>query len=85
MRVITARGVAGPAARRAAAQVAEVDNVALATLAADPRVARVMIDRPAFATLERTGAAIGATLAREQFGVTGKGVGVAVIDSGITA
>jgi hypothetical protein len=29
------------------------------TLAGDPRVARVMADRPAFATLERTNAAIG--------------------------
>ena len=34
--------------------------------------------------MERTGSAIGATLARQQMNVTGKGVGVAVIDSGIT-
>src|SRR5262245_37860336 len=66
------------------AQVGEVDNLALATVAADPRVERVMIDRPTFATMERTGAAIGATLARSQYGVTGKGIGVAIIDSGIT-
>jgi serine protease AprX len=42
-----------------------------------------MIDAP-FATMERTGLAIGATLARSQYGVTGKGIGVAIIDSGIT-
>ena len=66
------------------AQVGEVDNRVLATLASDPRVERVMVDRPTFATMERTGAAIGATLARQQFGVNGRGVGVAVIDSGIT-
>jgi serine protease AprX len=57
----------------------------LATVASDPRVERVMVDRPAFATMERTGLAIGATLARSQYGVTGKGVGVAIIDSGITS
>ena len=38
-----------------------------------------------FATLERTGAAIAATVARQAFELTGKGIGVAVIDSGITA
>jgi serine protease AprX len=65
------------------AQVGEVDNITLAAVAADPRVERVMIDRPAFATLERTGQAIGATLARSQYGVSGKGIGVAIIDSGI--
>ena len=84
-RVITAeRGEAGRALTSGRAQVAELDNRALAALASNPNVVRVMIDRPAFATMERTGAAIGATLAREQFDVTGKGVGVAVIDSGIT-
>jgi serine protease AprX len=65
-------------------QVAEVDNVELATLAANPKVERVYLDRPAFATLERTGLSTGATLARQQLGLTGRGVGVAVIDSGIT-
>ena len=54
-------------------------------MARDPRVARIVPDRRAFATLERTGAAIGATLAREQFDLTGEGIGVAIIDSGITA
>jgi subtilisin family serine protease len=42
-------------------------------------------DRAAFATLERTGAAIASTVARQQFKLTGKGVGIAVIDSGITS
>jgi serine protease AprX len=67
------------------AQVGELDNFQLPALAADARVARVMIDRPAFPTLERTAAAIGATGARQDFGVTGRGVGVAIIDSGITS
>ena len=67
------------------AQVADVDNFALETLASQPDVARVLPDRAAFATVERTGAAIGAALARWQFGLTGQGVGVAVIDSGVAA
>jgi len=65
------------------AQVAELDNFELSTLASDPRIERVMFDRPAFATLQRTALTIGAPAAREQYGVTGRGVGVAVIDSGI--
>ncbi|HKH73652.1 MAG TPA: S8 family serine peptidase [Vicinamibacterales bacterium] len=77
------RGVVGRRLDRGA-QVGEVDNIVLATVASDPRVERVMIDRPAFATMERTGQAIGATLARSQYGISGKGVGVAIIDSGIT-
>jgi serine protease AprX len=80
--------VLGPGARRRLAtrvQAAEVENRTLASLAADPRVKRVMLDRLAFPTLERTGAAIGATLVREQLGLTGNGIGVAVIDSGIAA
>jgi len=76
------RGLAGRRLARSA-QVGEVDNIALADIASDPRVERVMLDRPAFATLERTSLAIGATLARANYGVTGKGVGIAVIDSGI--
>ena len=78
------RGVVG---RRldGGAQVGEIDNITLTSLASDPRVERVMIDRPAFATMERTGQAIGATVARSQYGVSGRGVGVAIIDSGITS
>jgi serine protease AprX len=65
-------------------QVAEVDNTELANIAANPRVRRVIHDRPTFPTLERTGLTTGATLVRQQLSVTGNGVGVAVIDSGIS-
>jgi len=65
-------------------RVAEVDNVELSKIAANPRVEGVYLDRPIFATMERTGLSTGASLARQQMNVTGKGVGVAVIDSGIT-
>jgi serine protease AprX len=85
-RVITRRG--GTAGRQIAslgAQVAEVSNVEILAIATDPRVVRIYLDRPAFPTLERTGAAIGAMLAREDLGLSGHGVGVAVIDSGVAA
>jgi serine protease AprX len=65
------------------AQVAEVDNRDLAALASDPRVDRVVYDRPVYAALERTGLATGTAAARGEYGVTGRGVGIAVIDSGI--
>ncbi len=68
----------------ARAQVVDLENRQLGTVASDSRVARVMIDRHVFPTLERTAAATGARLARRQMSVTGKGIGVAVIDSGIT-
>ena len=48
------RGVTGRKLGRNS-QVAEVDNAELANIASDPRVTRVMHDRPTFATLERTG------------------------------
>ena len=66
-------------------QAADIDNRMLAQVASDPRVARVHPDHETFVTMERTGAAVGAAIAREQFGVTGRGIGVVVIDSGITA
>jgi serine protease AprX len=85
-RAISANGgTAGRALDGTAALVADIDNYALDALAADPRVARVRADHPAFATLERTGAAIGVAIARQQFDVTGNGIGIAIIDSGITS
>ena len=94
VRVITAAGgIPGRPVGRGRA--AEVDNQALLRLAADQRVARVIHDRPAFATLERTGTAIGLDVARAalergavrrgQADLTGEGIGVAIIDSGMTA
>ncbi|MGE0592834.1 MAG: S8 family peptidase [Vicinamibacterales bacterium] len=86
VRAITRRG--GTTGRRIAllrAQAAEIGNAQLAALATDPRVQRVSLDRPAFATLERSGAAIGAVTASRLQRTTGQGIGVAVIDSGVDA
>jgi serine protease AprX len=65
-------------------QVAEVPDAALDQLADYPAVAAVRLDRPVEGTMERTGATTGATWARAHLGVDGSGVGVALIDSGVT-
>ena len=86
VRAITdAHGLVGRRLAGIHAQVAELDNAALNRLAADPRVAHVSLDRVAFATLERTNGAVGASLTRQEFGLSGRGIGIAVIDSGITS
>jgi serine protease AprX len=64
--------------------VAYVPNVALAALASDPLVEDISLDRLAFGTNERTGLTVGAAAVRQELGYDGSGVGVAIIDSGIT-
>ena len=46
---------------------------------------QVALDRPVEGVAERTGASIGATSIRQELGYDGTGIGVAVIDSGVTA
>ena len=62
----------------------ELPNAALPLLASNPLVARLSMDRLVAGANERTGATIGAASARQQLGYDGSGVGVAVIDSGVT-
>jgi serine protease AprX len=66
-------------------QVAVIPNGALETLASRPGVTAVRLDRPVQGTMERTTATIGAKWVRENLGFDGAGVGVAIIDSGVTA
>ena len=63
---------------------ADVPNTALRILGRDPHVQHVALDRAAVGTMERTSATVGATALRQQSGYDGAGVGVAIIDSGIT-
>jgi subtilisin family serine protease len=65
--------------------VAVVPNGFLRRLAASPFVDRVSLDRDVVGTMERTSATVGATMVRQEFGYDGAGVGVAIIDSGVTA
>ena len=66
-------------------QVADIPNAALEALADRPSVRAVRLDRRVTGTMERTGATIGATWVRENLGLDGAGVGVAIIDSGVTS
>jgi serine protease AprX len=66
-------------------QVAEVPDRALDTLAAMPGVRSVSLDRRIEGTLERTGATIGSGWVHDTLGFDGTGVGVAIIDSGVTS
>src|SRR5689334_15028655 len=67
------------------ATVATIPNALITALATYPPVAHISIDRGVAGAMERTGATVGAPAARQEFGVDGSGIGVAVIDSGVTA
>src|SRR5688500_7077483 len=66
------------------AQAVELPNAALLTVAANPLVARISLDRRIVGAMERTSATTGAAAVRRALGYDGSGVGVAIIDSGIT-
>ena len=64
--------------------VADVPDMALDALAALPGVRTVSLDRRVEGTLERTGATIGSGWVHDRLGLDGAGIGVAIIDSGVT-
>src|SRR5205814_7502889 len=64
--------------------VVDLPNRLLKQLAAHPDIFDVHHNRPIFKDNFRTSLAVGALAARQAYGVTGAGVGVAVIDSGVT-
>jgi serine protease AprX len=66
------------------AYVADMPNAALNGLANNAHIRHIGLDRVVIGALERTGATIGAIAVRQEFGFDGSGVGVAVIDSGVT-
>ena len=66
------------------ARAGRMPNALLKRLANDPKVKKVHVDRETEAFLARTAAAIGAKTVQAQYGYNGAGIGVAVIDSGIT-
>ncbi|HEY7287888.1 MAG TPA: S8 family peptidase, partial [Vicinamibacterales bacterium] len=65
--------------------VLDVPNGLLRSLASNPSALRVHFDRPTFKHDYRTSVTIGARAVQQALGYTGAGVGVAVIDSGITS
>ena len=62
--------------------VVTLPDHAIAALASHPRVKYLSPNRAVLGAMERTGATVGATVARQEFGYDGSGIGVAVIDSG---
>jgi len=66
-------------------QVLTVPNRALTYFASHPAVARVDVDRPIAKTNFRTALTIGARPIQSGLGLTGAGVGVAIIDSGVAS
>ncbi len=65
--------------------VAFVPNGQLKRLAASPLVDHISLDRDIVGTMDRTAATVGAAAVRQDLGFDGSGVGVAIIDSGITS
>src|SRR5262245_9421764 len=64
------------------AHVATMPNASLAALAENGQVARISLDRSIVGANELTGITIGSSVVRETLGYDGRGVGIAVIDSG---
>src|SRR2546428_6390235 len=79
-----AGGTLGRPLPRCNGGVANVPNTPLATLAGNALVQKVALDRKTIGLNERTGVTVGATAVRNALGYDGSGVGVAIIDSGIT-
>ena len=65
-------------------RVVDLPNRLLKRLAAHPNVFDIHYDRPIAAHNYRTSLTVGARAVQRALGLTGKGVGVAVIDSGVT-
>jgi serine protease AprX len=66
------------------AYAAVVPHTGVAALSLNGLIEHVALDRVVVGAMERTGATVGATDARQSLGFDGAGVGVAIIDSGIT-
>ncbi len=66
-------------------QVAELPNGMLKKLADHPAVASIHWDRPAESSMNRAAVMVGARAVQSQLGYDGTGIGVAVIDSGVTS
>jgi subtilisin family serine protease len=77
-------GLAGRSLPGLSGQVALVPDASLLELAGRPEVVSLTIDRPVAGAMERTAATVGAAWVRESLGFDGSGVGIAIIDSGVT-
>lgn len=79
------QGIPGRRLPLLGAQVAEIPDAALESLADHDGVRAVVLDRPVRGALERTGGTVGSTWVQQNLGFDGAGIGVAIIDSGVTS
>ena len=77
-------GTVGDRLEMIGGDVAELSNAQLRALADHPGVVRIAHDRPTSGSLGRAAATVGARAVWQEYGFNGSGIGVAVIDSGIT-
>ena len=66
-------------------QLLDVPNGLLKSMAANPSVFKLQYDRPIKTHNYRTAVTVGARSVQDYLGLTGAGIGIAVIDSGISA
>jgi serine protease AprX len=83
--ILAIKGKPGRSLPQLHSQVAEIPDRAIDILASDPGILALSVDRPVQGTMERTAATTGAAWARANLGVDGSGVGVAIVDSGVTS
>jgi serine protease AprX len=84
-RILLHGGRAGRRLPIVRSRAARIPNLLLKRLADDPSVKRVHLDREVSGEIARTAATVGARTVHAQYGFTGAGIGVAVIDSGVTS
>jgi serine protease AprX len=66
-------------------QVLDIPNGVLKQMAAHPSVFRIHFDRPTGRFNYRTSLTVGSRVVQQTLGLTGAGIGIAVIDSGVTS
>jgi serine protease AprX len=81
----TVHGTAGRRLASGAVQVADVPDGALHSLARQPGVRAVSLDRRVRGAADSTAASVGASYVQQTLGLDGTGVGVAIVDSGVAS
>ena len=66
-------------------KVAELPNGWLKQIADNPAVERIIYDRPTGGEMNRVAVTVGARAVQQTYGYRGAGIGVAVLDSGVTS
>ena len=84
-RIKAAGGTSGKRLGIINARAGKMPNVLLKRLADDPKVKRIHLDRETDGLISRTAITIGARNVHTQYGYDGAGIGVAVIDSGMSS